>query len=134
MDKERSRTSGQILQTALEALNFCTSGKGSLDDYLDKRVMPELRPPVASMLFAYYRSKNLIDHAVASQCPRKPQGRYRRLLGLVLAQCFFQSGIRPESAVNIAVDFARRKYGRSAAGFINGVLRSILSVSANAYL
>ena len=133
MNKEHSQISEQILKAAFAALTACVTDGISLDDYLDHETPQELRPAVASMLFEYFRNKNLIDSVVTSKCARKPKGRYQRLLALVLTQCFFQHGIRPESAVNVAVHFARSKYGKSASGFINGVLRGALAVPFSEY-
>ena len=133
MNNKHPQISEQILKAAFAALTACMTDDISLDDYLDYETPQELRPAVASMLFEYFRNKNLVDSAIASKCTRQPKGRYQRLLALVLTQCFFQSGIRPESAANVAVHFARSKYGKSASGFINGVLRSILAVPFSEY-
>ena len=133
VNKEFPQTAERILTTALDGLKQWVSEGVSLDDYLDQCVSPDLRPPVSSMLFEYFRNKALIDKLIASKCARPPKSRYRRLLAMTLTQCFFQSGIRAESAVNVAVDVARRKYGKPAGGFINGVLRSILRTGLEDY-
>jgi 16S rRNA (cytosine967-C5)-methyltransferase len=127
------QTAELILKAALMGLAKWTNEHVSLDDYLDQDVAPELRPPVSSMLFEYFRNKALIDRVVASKCARLPKPRYQRLLVLTLTQCLFQSGIRAESAVNVAVDLARKNYGKSTSGFINGVLRNILRSDLKEY-
>ena len=127
------QTAEQILKAALMGLAKWTNEHVNLDDYLDHDVAPELRPPVSSMLFEYFRNKALIDRIVSSKCARLPKPRYQRLLALTTTQCFFQSGIKPESAVNIAVDLARQNYGKSTSGFINGVLRNILRTGLEKY-
>ncbi len=134
VNKEFPQTAERILTTALDGLKQWVREEVSLDDYLDQCVSSELRPPVSSMLFEYFRNKALIDKLIASKCARPPKARYRRLLAMALTQCFFQSGIRAESAVNIAVDLARRKYGKPAGRFINGVLRNILRTDLEDYL
>jgi 16S rRNA (cytosine967-C5)-methyltransferase len=125
-NREFPHTAERILDFALEALSEWSSGQTGIDDYLDLKATPELRPPVTSILFEYFRYKALIDRLISAKCARPPKPRYQRLLALVLTQCLFQSGIRTESAVNVAVTMAVRKYGKAAGGFINGVLRGIL--------
>jgi 16S rRNA (cytosine967-C5)-methyltransferase len=133
VNNEFPQTAERILKAALMGLAKWTNEHVSLDDYLDQDVAPELRPPVSSMLFEYFRNKALVDRIVDSKCARVPKPRYQRLLKLTTTQCFFQSGIRAESAVNIAVDLARQNYGKSASGFINGVLRNILRTGLDEY-
>ncbi|MDD5697259.1 MAG: RsmB/NOP family class I SAM-dependent RNA methyltransferase [Victivallaceae bacterium] len=125
-DKRSPQTAERILKTALTGLEKWTKEQLTADDYLDRYVTADLRPPTASLLFGYFRNKALIDRIIAANCARPPKPRYRRLLALVLTQCFFQRGIGAESAVNVAVETARRNYGETAAGFINGVLRNVL--------
>ena len=133
LNKELPKTAERILQAALAGLAKWTNEHISLDDYLDQDVAPDLRPPVSSMLFEYFRNKAMIDSIVSSKCARIPKPRYQRLLVLTVTQCLFQSGIRTESAVNVAVDLARRNYGKSTSGFINGVLRNILREGLEEY-
>ncbi len=132
-NKELPQTAERILKAALTGLAKWTNEQVSLDDYLDQDVAAELRPPVSSLLFEYFRNKALIDHVVSSKCARAPKPRYQRLLALTATQCFFQSGISAESAVNVAVDSARRNYGKSTSGFINGVLRNVLRTGLDEY-
>jgi 16S rRNA (cytosine967-C5)-methyltransferase len=133
VNKEFTQTAERILAAAIEGLKKWTNEEFNLDDYLDQCVSSELRPPVSSMLFEYFRNKALIDKIISLKCRRPPQPRYHRLLAMTLTQCFFQSGIRAESAVNIAVDMARQQYGKSACGFINGVLRNVLRTDLEDY-
>ena len=111
INNEFPQTAERILKAALMGLAKWTNEHVSLDDYLDQDVPSELRPPVSSMLFEYFRNKALVDRIVDSKCARVPKPRYQRLLKMTTTQCFFQSGIRAESAVNVAVDLARQNYG-----------------------
>ena len=131
--RELPQTAERILKAALDGLAKWTNEQVSIDDYLDQDVTSDLRPPVSSLLFEYFRSKALIDRIIDSKCARAPKPRYQRLLALTATQCFFQSGISPESAVNVAVDFARRNYGKSTSGFVNGVLRNVLRTDLEEY-
>lgn len=130
---ELPHTAERILNCALDGLTKWAAGQTAVDDYLDLEVPPELRPPAADLLFAYFRYKVLIDRLLAAQCARSPKPRYQRLLALVLTQGLFQSGIRPESAVNVGVAVATHKYGKAAGGFVNGVLRNILRSDPDKY-
>lgn len=132
-NKELPQTAERILKAALKGLAKWINEQVSIDDYLDQDVDPGLRPPVSSMLFEYFRNKALIDRIISTKCARPPKPRYQRLLALAVTQCFFQHGISPESAVNVAVDFTRRNYDKSASGFINGVLRNVLRTDLEEY-
>ena len=130
---ELPQTAERILKAAIAGLAKWTNEQLNIDDYLDQDVASELRPPVSSLLFEYFRNKALIDRIISSKCARAPKPRYQRLLVLTATQCFFQSGISAESAVNVAVDLARRNYGKSTSGFINGVLRNVLRTDLAEY-
>lgn len=132
-NKELPQTAERILKAALAGLAKWTNEQAGIDDFLDQHVASDLRPPVSSLLFEYFRNKALIDRIVSSKCARAPKPRYQRLLALTVTQCFFQSGISPESAVNVAVDSAHRNYGKSTSGFINGVLRNVLRTDLEEY-
>jgi 16S rRNA (cytosine967-C5)-methyltransferase len=132
MGNDTRGTAGEILRAAVKGLQEWENEEVSLDDYLDT-VSTALRAPVSSLLFEYFRNKMLIDGAVSTNATRIPRGRYRRIIAVVLTQAFFQSGIRAESAVNVAVQFVRDKYGKSASGFVNAVLRGALKKDINDY-
>ncbi|MDD5599313.1 MAG: RsmB/NOP family class I SAM-dependent RNA methyltransferase [Victivallaceae bacterium] len=126
-------TAEQILNLALDGLTKWASAQIGIDDYLDRQVPSGLRPPVSSLLFEYFRYKTLLDRLIGSKCARMPKPRYQHILALALTQCLFQTGIGKESAVNVAVAATLRKYGRSAGGFVNGVLRNILRSDPEKY-
>ncbi|MFA7231065.1 MAG: transcription antitermination factor NusB, partial [Victivallaceae bacterium] len=116
-----------ILSGAIKGLELWEDDGIGLDDYLDFYLKPaDVRRTVSSILFEYFRNKALIDRVILNSVTRPPQARYHRILAVVLTQAFFQSGISPESAANVAVDHVKAKYGKSPAGFINAVLRTAL--------
>ena len=134
MNKTIIRRAGLILQSALRGLQQWENEQQSLDDYLDQIADQDIRPPVSSLLFNYFRKKALIDSIISKYCQRPPKNKHRRLLALVLTQCYFQHGITAQSAVNIGVDTAKRKFNKATAGFINGVLRNIMRDGINDFV
>lgn len=122
-------TAAHVLSDAAAVLALVEEGKRSLDDALDSSLAhPELRRTVSSLLFAYYRHKRLIDGWLSALAARPPRPRVRRLLASALTQVRFQSGIVPESAVNVAVELVKAQGGRAEAGFVNALLRRAVAV------
>lgn len=119
-------TAGKILLTADEGLTLIETKKVGLDDFLDDINDISLRPPVTDLLFNYFRNKPLIDLSIKKTVTSGIKPRYRRIIALVLTQCWFQTGIAQASAVNIAVATSKKRFGVQPAGFINAVLRNIL--------
>lgn len=122
-----SGISEQILAQGVQALEAIAARRMGLDDWLDRRADSRLRRSLSSLLFTFFRKKRAIDTALA-QCWRqlpRPEVVYLLELGLTLG-CF-QDAVRPESAVNIAVDTAKRRFGPVAGKFVNAVLRRALT-------
>ena len=124
-----SGISEQILMRSLRFLSDWEDGEVTLDDCLDtlrKENGPE-RSAVASLLFEYFRHKGFVDGLIARHARKDSIRKEMRLLlcGAV-TQLFFQTGLARQSAVNIAVEVAKRLQGRGGGGFVNAMLRSIL--------
>ena len=124
-----SGISEQILGRSLGFLSDWEEGDVTLDDCLDtlrKENGPE-RAAVASLLFEYFRHKGFVDGLIARHARRDSiRKEMRLLLCCAVTQLFFQTGLARQSAVNIAVDYAKRLNGRGGGGFVNAMLRSIL--------
>lgn len=124
-----SGISEKILSTAFHFLCDWEDGLLTLDDCLDrlrKENGPE-RAPVASLLFEYFRHKAFVDDMVAKHARKGMVRKEMRLLvSCAVTQMFFQTGLAKESAVNIAVEFAKSRNGQGGASFVNAMLRSIL--------
>lgn len=120
-------TAESVLDLAEQALEQWEKGV-SVDDFLDSRCEGAAveRRILSSVLFAYFRNRALIGHALGSLVPRKPAPVVRRALEVTLAQAWFQDGLAPEVAVSVAVDFVRARRGAGAAGFVNAVARNAL--------
>ncbi|MCP3967161.1 MAG: methyltransferase domain-containing protein [Lentisphaerae bacterium] len=127
MRKDTVQTAGMVFQTALYCLEYWERQRMGLDDIIDELADPKLRPVVSSLLFEYFRNRAFIERLLRSKFKRMPKPRLRRALAVITTQCLFQSGIGRESAVNVGVSAVKTKYGVASAGFVNAVMRSILS-------
>ncbi|MCI7643645.1 MAG: methyltransferase domain-containing protein [Lentisphaeria bacterium] len=128
-NKKRTKYSGRsedILCGAAAGISYQESGRGSLDDFLDRELPHELRGGVGDLLFAYYRHRRSIDRAIVKNTQKAPQIELRQILAAAITQIKYQTGIVPESAVNVAVDFVKYRQGRGAGNFVNAVLRTIM--------
>lgn len=128
-------TSMLIFRNCVDALEAWGMKNINLDDYLDFDLKnPELcRASVSSILFTYFRNKAIIDNIINSSVS-KLKARQRRVLSICVTQIFFQNALAPESAVNIAIEYASSRFGKATAGFFNAVLRNIRKKSLEEYL
>ncbi|MBQ6352694.1 MAG: RsmB/NOP family class I SAM-dependent RNA methyltransferase [Lentisphaeria bacterium] len=115
-------TSGGILRHAAAGIAAVTERSRALDEVLDDSP-EEFRRSVSHLLFNYFRYRRFVDSEVGAHLKKTPPPRLRALLRAAAAQLYFQSAIAPESAVNVAVDLAKRE---RAAGFVNAVLHRVL--------
>ena len=125
----KNRISEKILLNAYRILLDWERTHANLDECIDRMREDgaEGRSAVASLLFEYFRHKGFIDGMIAQRARKgavKPE--LRALLACALTQGIFQSGIAAQSAANIAVDCAKRKFGHGPSSFVNAVLRSAL--------
>ncbi len=127
MREVRRSSAGLVLEDAVNAMTAIESEGVSLDDVLDFRLAhPEFRRTVSSLLFQYFRRKRFIDGWIARLAPRPPRPPLRRVLAAALTQLRFQTGIAPQSAANVAVDFVKAGGHCSESRFVNAVLRNAL--------
>ena len=129
---KNNRISENILSSAFSILLEWEKSYVNLDECIDKMRLErtEGKSAVASLLFEYFRHKNFIDGLILARARKgeiKPE--LRALLACALTQGVFQTGIAAESAANIAVDCAKRRFGHGPAAFVNAVLRSVLRSS-----
>ena len=121
----KHHSAGFVLSDAVNALSAIETEGISLDDVLDSRLAhPELRRTVSSLLFQYFRRKRFIDTWIARLASRPPRPPIRRVLAVALTQLRFQTGIAPQSAANIAVDFVKESGWYPESRFVNAVLRN----------
>ncbi len=117
--------SEQILHKALKGLDQWRRGI-SLDEYIDRirRENHNSAKTVADLLFNLFRHRAKTEAVIKHLCRGKIKPDVKHLLLAAMTQMEHQDGIAPESAVNVAVDYAKRKFGRKTGGFVNAVLRN----------
>ena len=113
---------GKVLEHACRIIGSCDNGEITLDDAVD--TLPEdCRRIVEHLLFTFYRQRKAVRKELNKFIQRPPAPKVMTLLTAAAIQCRFQSGINPESAVNVAVDAAKALH---ADKFVNAVLRKFL--------
>lgn len=116
-----------ILRESAEALKLIESRTATLDDVLDgSQINPEWRRTVSSILFLYFRRKKWIDGLLAAKLSRFPSMTVMRIMKIASVQMLLQDKIGVHSAVNVAVDVAKKAATPSEAKLVNAVLRNIL--------
>ena len=100
----------------------------TLDESLEqlrKKNFP-YRSPVASLLFEYFRHKTFVDGLIRTFARKGVKQEVRILLACAISSCIFQSGIAPESCANVAVELAKKRFGKGCGNFVNALLHSVL--------
>ena len=104
---KRNSVSEKILERGAESLKDWESGNVTLDDCLEqlRNENGHEKSAVASLLFEYFRHKGFIDSLIQKHARRgNVKQEMRVIVACTLTQSFFQTGIAPQSAVNVAVD------------------------------
>lgn len=120
-------------RAALEALKRTEKGAYStiaLDNILDKHRLDDRDRGLASALFyGVQENQTLLDAAIASLL-RKPNQKLesdvRHILRMGIYQLGYMDRIPDSAAVDEAVKLTRQTGHASAAGFVNGILRSYI--------
>jgi len=116
-----------ILRESAEALRLIESRTATLDDILDgSHISQEWRRTVSSILFLYFRRKKWIDGLLNAKLTRFPSMAAMRIMKIACVQMLLQDKIGVHSAVNVAVEAAKRDATLSEAKLVNAVLRNIL--------
>ncbi len=119
---EKENTASVIFKTALDGLELWDKGV-KLDSFLEEnRDASKYRKSLSSLLYTYFRNRALIEFAVA-KFAKDVNPKFMRVLSIAITEAWYHTGIPKEIAANLAVDYARRRYGAKPAGFINAVLR-----------
>ncbi|MBE6406739.1 MAG: methyltransferase domain-containing protein [Lentisphaerae bacterium] len=121
--KKTSGVSGQILNSAVNALQKWNSSSLTLDECIN-----DIRGEKAavSILFLYFRHKNSIDGLIIKSAAKgNVKSPLFEIAACTLSQALFQTGISRQSAVNIAVDHTK-KINPGAGKFMNALLRNAL--------
>lgn len=113
---------GKVFDCACRIVLECDSGRVTLDDALDG-VPTEFRRTVEHLLFTFFRQRRIVENILKQFIKKSPAPEVMILLALAAVQTRFQHGIAPESAVNVAVDAAKKFH---ADKFVNALLRNFL--------
>ena len=109
---KRNSVSEKILERGAESLKEWESGNATLDDCLEqlRAENGHEKSAVASLLFEYFRHKGFVDSLIRTHAKRgNVKQEMRVVVACALTQALFQTGIAPQSAVNIAVDSVKRR-------------------------
>lgn len=118
----------KVLKASVSALKRSENGE-NIDDTLDELSNEKIRSICTDLLFGYYRNKAFIDHLISlftDKVGKNTPAKYRQIIAVALTQALFQTGIISPIAVDLAVSFAKKKYGKKISGFVNAVLRKCL--------
>jgi len=125
---EKENISSVIFKTALDGLELWDKGV-MLDSFLDEDPnASKYRRSISSLLYTYFRNRALIEFVI-EKFARDVDRKFMTLISVALTEAWFHTGIPKEIAVNLAVDYAHRRYGSRPAGFINAVLRRTASMN-----
>ena len=127
---KRNSVSEKILERGAEFLKEWESGNATLDDCLEqlRAENGHEKSAVASLLFEYFRHKGFVDSLIRNHARRgNVKQEMRVVVACALTQALFQTGIAPQSAVNIAVDSVKRRFGHGPGAFVNAILRAVLA-------
>ena len=102
-----SGVAGKVFDRACAIVSECDQGKITLDDALDS-VPSEYRRIVEHLLFCFFRYRKPVETVLGRFISRPPLPAVMIILSVAAVQCRFQSGIAPQSAVNVAVDAAKK--------------------------
>ncbi len=115
--------SGRSLLSAASGIARIEAGGTTLDDFLDREVPGDRRRIVSHLLFNYFRHRRFINGVAADCLTHPPRREVETLLLAALTRILFQTGSAPESAINVAVECAKRCRGDK---LLNAVLRRVL--------
>src|SRR5689334_105757 len=119
---------------AADILDAVERRKAYADILLDRTLSvqplsPADRALLTEIVYGTLRWRGRIDAILAQvtrEAPEKMDGYVRNLLRVTLYQIFFLDKIPAYAAVNEAVEIAKRRRGKGAAGFVNAVARRSL--------
>jgi 16S rRNA (cytosine967-C5)-methyltransferase len=119
---------------AVDILDAVERRKAYADILLDRTLsahalVPADRSLLTEIVYGTLRWRGRIDAILAQvmrDAPEKMDGYLRNLLRVTLYQIFFLDKIPAYAAVNEAVEIAKRRGGKGAAGFVNAVARRSL--------
>ena len=116
----------EVLKKSVKALQLCVDDY-NFDNYLDDfGGETKIRAKISSVLYCYYRNRLSIDYIIKSFIKNKVKPKIYDILSVATTQILYQTGIRPEIAVDVAVNQTKKIAGKGTSGFVNAVLRNVV--------
>lgn len=110
--------------------NFLTILSESNDDYALAKISSfEQAALLRNLLFIVSRQRAVFDYLLDKHCQRSVRLRLRRIFWWALAELFFLDGLPIAVTVDVACAFAKKRYSRSEASFLNAVLRKFALIA-----
>ena len=127
MNKNKNNFSENFLQITLKMLTSAQKGV-PIDSIIDNNRGTPVSKTATDCLFQYFRHKGVIDYCVNEALTKKTKNKFKNIIKIALIQTRYQNGINPFVAVDCAVAFTKKKYGKMMSGVVNATLRKILSM------
>jgi len=129
--RRRPKAKGDARAAALEVLLGVEAGKhsGALLAGLPETLPARDRALATEIVYGVLRRRAVLDRALAGAATRpieRIDAPLVSLLRIAAYQILYLDRVPPPAAVDEAVGLARRRGGRAAAAFVNGVLRALL--------
>ncbi|MBQ9088419.1 MAG: RsmB/NOP family class I SAM-dependent RNA methyltransferase [Lentisphaeria bacterium] len=119
---QKNGVAGKLLASVCRIVEQCDRNGATLDDAVES-LPDDCRRMAEHLLFTFFRQRKVAEGLLKKFISRPPDPEVMTLLAVTAVQCKFQTGIAPESAVNVAVDAARKFH---ADKFVNAVMRNFL--------
>ena len=119
---KKNGVAGRLLAAVCRIVGECDRNGVTLDDAVET-LPDDCRRMAEHLLFTFFRQRKVVEGVLRKFISRPPAPEVMTLLTVTAVQCRFQSGIAPESAVNVAVEAARKLH---ADKFVNAVMRNFL--------
>ena len=123
-------------KTACDILHALSSGKATLDSLISETFDPVFqsmsrrdRNFTYALVYGVLRTRGRLDwiiHQFSKNGIEKIDAKVLQILRSALFQIFFMSRIPPSAAVNTAVTLSKKTSPPWVAGFVNGLLRSVI--------
>ena len=128
MNKNKNKFAENFLKITLKILKNANKGT-PIDSLLDETRGTLESKAASDCIFQYFRHKGIVDYSIEQVLTKKTKNKFKDIIKIALVQALYQNGINAFAAVDCAVTFSKKKYGKNIAGLINATLRSLLSVN-----
>ena len=117
----------KTISVAIKCITEFEEKETPIDDFLDDYFADNYsieRKRCSSLVFSYFRNKSIIDYMVNNSA-KKLTKKIRRLLVIGTTLIHFQEALHTPVIVDVIVEIAKNKFGRTKGNFVNAVMRTI---------